>query len=100
MHIDRPLGSRHPQHGFLYLLNYGYVPGVPAPDGEYLDAYVLGVFEPLLEFTGRCIGVVHRPDDGDDKLVLAPEGAWFDAGQIRALTEFQERFFRSSIEQA
>lgn len=24
--IDRPLGTRHPKHNFIYLLNYGYVP--------------------------------------------------------------------------
>lgn len=26
--IDRPLGSRHPQYGFIYMLNYGYVPDI------------------------------------------------------------------------
>ena len=25
--IDRPLGSKHPKHGFVYEVNYGYVPG-------------------------------------------------------------------------
>ncbi len=91
--IDRPLGSRHPKHGFLYLLNYGFVPGVLAPDGEELDAYVLGVFEPVEQFDGRCIAVIHRLDDEDDKLVLAPEGVQYTDEQILALTEFQERFF-------
>jgi inorganic pyrophosphatase len=38
--IDRPMGSRHPRHGFLYQVSYGYVPGVIAPDGEELDAYL------------------------------------------------------------
>lgn len=38
--IDRPSGSRHPAHGFTYPINYGYVPGAPAPDGEELDAYL------------------------------------------------------------
>ena len=95
--IDRPLGSRHPNHGFLYLLNYGYVPGVLAPDGEELDAYVLGVFEPVAEFEGRCIAVIHRLDDDDDKLVLAPDGVQYVNEQILALTEFQERFFKSTI---
>ncbi len=37
--IDRPLGSKHPKHGFIYLLNYGYIKDVKAPDGEDLDAY-------------------------------------------------------------
>ncbi len=95
--IDRPLGSRHPQHGFLYLLNYGYVPGTLAPDGEELDAYVLGVFEPVDEFEGRCIAVLRRLDDQDDKLVLAPEGQDYTGEQILALTEFQERFFQAVV---
>ena len=24
--VDRPLGSKHPNHGFEYKLNYGYIP--------------------------------------------------------------------------
>ncbi len=95
--IDRPLGSCHPRHGFMYPLNYGFVPGVPAPDGEELDAYVLGVFEAVEEFEGRCIAVIHRLDDDDDKLVLAPEGRQFSDEQILALTEFQERFFKPVV---
>ncbi|MBI1923239.1 hypothetical protein HYR99_03205 [Candidatus Poribacteria bacterium] len=58
--IDRPLGSRHPKWGFIYPVNYGFLPNVPAPDGEELDVYVLGVFEPLEAFTGKCIAVIHR----------------------------------------
>ena len=91
--IDRPLGSHHPQHGFLYPLNYGFIPGQPAPDGEELDCYILGVFEPITDFTGVCIAVLHRRDDEDDKLVLAPPGRAFTDEQILALTEFQERWF-------
>jgi len=95
--IDRPLGSRHPRYGFLYCLNYGFVPHTLAPDGEELDAYVLGVFEPLAEFEGRCIAIIRRTDDNDDKLVVVPEGKEYTDDQIRALTEFQERFFSSEI---
>lgn len=95
--IDRPFGSRHPQHGFLYPLNYGYLPGVPSDDGEDLDVYVLGVFEPIASFEGQCIAVIHRLDDSDDKLVLAPPGRQYSDDQIRALTEFQERWFTSII---
>lgn len=35
----------------------------PKPDGEELDTYVLGVFEPVESFDGCCIAVVHRRDD-------------------------------------
>jgi inorganic pyrophosphatase len=97
VNIDRPLGSRHPQHGFIYPLNYGYLPGVPAPDGEDLDAYVLGVFEPVAAFTGVCIAIVHRRDDDDDKLVVVPVGKTYTPAQILALVEFQERFFQSEV---
>ena len=95
--IDRPLGSRHPEWGFIYPMNYGYVAGVPAPDGEELDAYVLGVFEPLERYEGTCIAVIHRTDDDDDKLIVVEQGRDYNDDQIRALTEFQERFFTSVI---
>jgi inorganic pyrophosphatase len=95
--IDRPLGSRHPQHGFFYMLNYGHVPGVMAPDGEEQDVYVLGVFEPIQQFEGRCIAVIHRLDDDDDKLVLVPDGVQYTDDQVLALTEFQERFFKPVV---
>jgi inorganic pyrophosphatase len=95
--IDRPLGSKHPKHGFVYPVNYGYVPGVVAPDGEELDAYVMGVFEPLSQFEGKCIAVIRRTDEDDDKLVVAPEGRIYSDDQIRTLTEFQERFHASVI---
>ena len=95
--IDRPMGSRHPRFGFIYPVNYGYVPGVMAPDGEELDAYVLGVFEPLERFEGWCIAVIQPMDDDDDKLVVVEAGREFGDEGIRALTEFQERFFQSVI---
>ena len=95
--VDRPMGSKHPKHGFLYPVNYGYIEGIEAPDGEDLDAYILGVFDSVEEFTGRCIAVIHRTDDDDDKLVVVPKGVAYSDEQIAALTEFQERFFKSVI---
>jgi inorganic pyrophosphatase len=95
--IDRPLGSHHPQYGFVYPVNYGYLPNTPAPDGDDLDAYVLGVFEPIETFTGWCIANVHRLNDDDDKLIVVPEGKSYSDEQIQALVEFQERFFKSII---
>ena len=95
--IDRPMGSRHPEHGNLYPLNYGYLPGVISGDGEELDAYLLGVFEPVETYTGICIAVIHRLDDDDDKLVIVPKGISYTPDQIRALTGFQERYYTSRI---
>lgn len=98
--IDRPLGSLHPCHGFKYELNYGYVPNTKAPDGEEIDAYVLGINKPLKEFTGKCIALIHRLNDNDDKLIIAPENKRFSNKQIKKLTYFQEQHFKSIILQA
>ncbi len=95
--IDRPIGSRHTKYGFVYMLNYGFVPGTKSGDDEELDAYVLGVSEPVKEFSGKCIAVIHRLYDDDDKLVLSPDGMDFSDEQIKSLTDFQERFFKSVI---
>lgn len=95
--IDRPFGSKHPKHGFIYPVNYGYVPDTVSGDNEELDCYVLGVFEPLEVFKGKCIAIIHRLDDNDDKLIIVPDNKSFTNEEIRALTEFQERFFKSEI---
>ena len=95
--IDRPLGSKHPKHGFTYPVNYGYVPNTISGDGEELDAYVLGVDVPLQEFEGKCIAVIHRTNDDDDKLIIVPEEKEFSDEEIRNLTNFQEKYFESEI---
>ena len=95
--IDRNLGSKHPKHGFIYTLNYGYIPNTISGDGEELDAYVLGVYEPIEEFKGNVIAIIHRTNDEDDKLVVAPKNINYSDDAIKALTEFQERFFNSII---
>lgn len=95
--IDRPMGSKHPKHGFIYPLNYGYVPNTISGDGKELDAYVLGVYEPLDTFTGKCIAIIHRTNDNDDKLIIVPENKAFTNEEIKVLTDFQEQFFESII---
>ena len=98
--IDRPMGSKHPKWNFIYPLNYGYIPNTISGDGEEIDAYIIGVFEPLKEFEGNCIAVIHRlDDDDDDKLVVVPERKEYTEEQIEALVEFQERYFKHVIEQ-
>ena len=95
--MDRQLGTCHPKHGFMYMLNYGYIPNTISGDGEELDAYIVGVYEPVEEFKGHVIAIIHRTNDDDDKLVVAPKGINYSDDAIRAMTEFQERFFESVI---
>ena len=41
--VDRPIGSIHPKHAALhYPINYGYIEGILAADGEEQDAYIFG----------------------------------------------------------
>ena len=95
--IDRPLGSKHPKHRFIYPVNYGYVPNTISGDGEELDCYVLGIDIPVEKFKGKCIAVIHRTNDDDDKLIIVPEGKNYTDEEIRNYTNFQEQYFESEI---
>ena len=97
--IDRPIGHTHVTKGITlhYTVNYGYIPGVFAPDGEEQDAYILGVSEPVTEFVGQVIAVIHRYDDIEEKWVVAPVGMTFTKEEIAALVAFQEQYFKTEI---
>ena len=80
--VDRPMGSVHPKHrDIFYPINYGYVEGITVPDGEWQDAYILGVDEPNVE----------------DKWVVCPENMSFSEKEITEKTDFQEKFFKTEI---
>ena len=95
--IDRPLGSKHPDFDMIYPINYGYIKGVFAGDGEEQDAYVLGINEPVEKFSGKVIAVIHRLNDNEDKWVVAPDGTNFSEEEIRNFLHFQEQYFESEI---
>ena len=76
--VDRPLGSYHPKHkDMYYTINYGYIEGIIAPDGEEQDAYIIGVDEPVKGFVGRIIAIIHRNNDIEEKWVVAPQNMLF-----------------------
>lgn len=95
--MDRPLGTKHPKHGFIYPVNYGFIPNTVSGDGEELDAYVLGPKVPLDTFTGRCTAIIHRTDDDDDKLIVVPDGQKPTDTEIEKQTKFQEQWFKHII---
>ena len=96
--VDRPLGSYHPEHKDMYYpVNYGYVEGFTASDGEEQDAYILGADGPVKEFTGTVIAVIRRKNDAEDKWVVSPKDRTFTKEEIRDLTHFQEQYFDIDI---
>lgn len=95
--IDRPMGSRHPKLGFLYEVNYGYVPDTMAPDGSGLDAYFLGKDEPLKVVKGIARAIVHRFSDDDDKVVVLPKDINMTDEEIEKAISFQEKYFEHTI---
>ena len=96
--VDRPLGSFHPEYkDMLYPINYGYIEGIIAPDGEEQDAYILGVNEAVEKFTGKIIAVIHRSDDVEEKWVVCPEDRTFSIEEIMKQVSFQEQYYNSKI---
>ena len=94
--VDRPIGYRHGD--IVYPVNYGYIPGIIAGDGEEQDAYILGVSDPVSSFEGQVVGAVRRKDDCEDKLVVAPLGSFYHQGQIAQAVYFQEQYFDIKID--
>ena len=96
--VDRPMGTYHPEHkDIFYSVNYGYIPDVFAPDGEEQDAYILGIDEPVKEFTGKVVAIVHRFDDIEDKWIVASENTSFTKEEIEKRIFFQEQYFKTEI---
>ena len=95
--IDRPMGSKHPKHGFVYEVNYGFIPKTKSSDGEELDAYYLGIDHPIKKAKGVCIAIIHRTNDDDDKLIVTPEGRTLTAEEIEKLVNFQEQWFKHDL---
>lgn len=96
--VDRPMGSYHPEHKDLYYpINYGFIEGIIAPDGEEQDAYILGVDVPVKEFVGKIIAIIHRYDDVEEKWVVAPQNISFTKEEIIRQVEFQEKYFKTEV---
>lgn len=94
--VDRHIGYHHGD--VVYPINYGYIPGIIAGDGEEQDAYILGVSEPLTEFDGRVVAAIRRKNDCEDKLVVAPVEKIYHQGEIAEAVHFQEQYFISTID--
>lgn len=98
--IDRPIGYVHlkEKYSLTYPINYGYIPNVLGGDGEELDVYLLGVNEPVEEYDVKIIGIVHRKNDVEDKLVASPVNMNFTKEEIEKQVSFQEQWYDTEIE--
>ena len=81
-----------------------HIPGGEGPeraprvyDGEEQDAYILGVSQPVGQFTGKIIAIVRRADDVEEKWVVCPPDQTFTKQEIAELIRFQEQYFQSEI---
>lgn len=96
--IDRPLGSSHPSYPeMIYPINYGYIDGVFADDGEEQDVYLFGTDKPLKNFEGKVIAVWHRFDDVEDKWIVSLDGEDITEEKILGDISFQEQFFYGKL---
>lgn len=93
--IDRPIGYNH--DGIVYPLNYGYIKGVKALDGEHQDAYVLGINKPLKTFEGKVLAIINRKNDIEDKLVVCSQDENYSIEEIKKALNFQEKYFKSKV---
>ena len=51
--VDRPMGTYHPKHKDIYYpINYGYIEGIMAPDGEEQVKFQEKYFEYEIECAG------------------------------------------------
>ncbi|MBQ8763849.1 MAG: inorganic diphosphatase [Clostridia bacterium] len=98
--MDRPVGYVHEKEKYTltYPINYGFIPDVIGGDGEELDVYLLGIDKPVSRYTAKIIGIVHRENDTEDKLIAAPEGMFFTKEEIAGQINFQEKHYDSFIE--
>ena len=95
--IDRPMGSKHPKYDMIYPINYGYIPNTISGDGEEIDCYLLGVNEPVNDYTGTCIAIIKRLNDNDDKLIIVPDNYNLTNEEIDKEIDFVEKYFKHII---
>lgn len=96
--VDRPIGCHHPKHtDMVYPINYGYIDGIFAEDGEEQDAYIFGSDKPLERFEGVVIAIYHRFNDKEDKWIVSLDGRNYTDAEILRTIRFQEQYFQGEL---
>lgn len=84
--IVNPIGSSNERGNYTYPLNCGYL----IDKEKYIKVYLLGVYEKVLEYDGRCTALIKKIN-GDNRLIVVPKDKYYTDEQIEALIEFKER---------
>ena len=95
--VDREYGSFHPHlPDVTYELNFGYI-NDHNQDGEFQDAWIVGVDYPLEKFTGIVIGIVYHKDDEKSRWLVAPVGYEINHEDIINQIGFEEQYYDTNI---
>lgn len=97
--IDRPIGYTD-SFGNTYPLNYGFIEGIIGGDSEKQDAYIVSKtsIEPMQEFTGVLVAIIHRKNDNEEKWVVTAENEVVSKNDIAISVNYLEKYFDSYIE--
>lgn len=98
--IDRKINSTHPKYkDMIYEVNYGYVPNTKSGDGEELDVYLIDEEKEVSTYRGKCIGILQRLNESDDKLIVVNTSSHkkYTEDEILEKINFQEKYFESLI---
>lgn len=95
--IDRPIGTKITSRNLVYPINCGHIPGTISKDGKEIDAYVIGELEPLERYVGLVVAIIKRENDNECRLVVCKDMNKYSKHQIKAMVEFKEKAFKSTI---
>ncbi len=97
--VDRPYGSFHLQYSDVtYPCNAGYVKErIPVEDGEFQDAYIIGVEEPVESFTGVVVGIIYRKSENQSKWIVMPVGMTINHDEIIQRIGLEEQHYETRI---
>lgn len=93
--VDRAYGSYHPTlQDMICPYNFGYIKqDTNLEDSELQDAYVVGVEEPLDEFTGYVVGIIYHGNEATSRWIVAPAGYVVNHEKLIQLLGQEEQFY-------
>lgn len=97
--IERQYGSYHPTISDVRLpYNFGYVKqDFTVEDMQLQDAYVVGIEEPVDQFTGEVIGIIYHKQDEKSRWIVAPRGAILSHDKIIQWIGLEEQYYDIKI---